>query len=62
MAVLFKASAVEISAADAVPEAFCWAIRAVVDLISASVERQSRVTHTSFFAALPFEIGLVVHL
>ena len=62
MAVEFKVSAVDISEADAVPAAFSWVINAVVDLISAFVFRQSSVTQTSFFAALPFEIGLVVHL
>jgi len=60
--VLFRVSAVVISEAEAVPEAFNWVIKVAVALISLSVFKQSIVTQTSFLAAEPFEIGLVVHL
>ncbi len=62
MAVEFRVSAVVISEAEAVPEAFKRVIRAAVSLISLSVFKQSIVTQTSLLAAEPFDVGLVVHL
>jgi hypothetical protein len=60
LAVLFRVSAIEISAAEAVPEAFSPAITAVVSLISLFVLMQSNVTQVSLLAAAPRAIGLFV--